>query len=58
MIEKGSLPETENPCSEPTTAESARPTEFKNDATNIKVNGGLKAWLSVLALFCVFINSW
>ncbi|KAJ5090053.1 hypothetical protein N7532_008737 [Penicillium argentinense] len=23
-----------------------------------KINGGLQAWLTVLALFCVFVNSW
>lgn len=23
-----------------------------------RINGGLQAWLTVLALFCVFINSW
>ena len=23
-----------------------------------RLNGGLQAWLTVLALFCVFVNSW
>lgn len=23
-----------------------------------KINGGLQAWMTVVALFCVFVNSW
>lgn len=29
-----------------------------NEIAKPKINGGLQAWLAVLALFCVFVNSW
>lgn len=60
MTEKVSLPEIENGSSDPpavTTVDGATPTEL-TDAAKHRVNGGPQAWLSVLALFCVFINSW
>lgn len=30
----------------------------ENEAPRIELNGGLDAWLTVAALFCVFVNSW
>ncbi|KAJ5923395.1 hypothetical protein N7454_008640 [Penicillium verhagenii] len=29
-----------------------------NELAKPKINGGLQAWLAVVALFCVFVNSW
>lgn len=30
----------------------------EDEASKPRINGGLEAWLTVLALFCVFVNSW
>lgn len=37
-----------------------RPAESDLEENDSKpeINGGLEAWLTVLALFCVFVNSW
>lgn len=58
MAEKVSHSETEDrpPC--PTAVEGHNPSEIKNDVAKPRINGGLQAWLSVLALFCIFVNSW
>ena len=32
--------------------------ERANEQPKKRVNGGLDAWLNVLAGFCVFVNSW
>lgn len=32
--------------------------ERENEQPKKRVNGGLDAWLNVLAGFCVFVNSW
>jgi len=38
---------------------SAPDIEYENEELpRKKVNGGLDAWLSVLAGFCIFVNSW
>lgn len=52
MAEKVSLPDTDTRDAPPTT------TEVNTDVAKPRVNGGLQAWLTVLALFCVFVNSW
>lgn len=53
MSEKVSLPDTHD--APPTATEGP---ELNNDVAKPRVNGGLQAWLTVLALFCVFVNSW
>lgn len=58
MSEKESLPETEDAQPRSTPEEANRTAEIKDDVAKIKINGGLQAWLSVLCLFCIFVNTW
>jgi hypothetical protein len=32
--------------------------EIEDEIPRKRINGGLDAWLGVLAGFCVFVNSW
>lgn len=58
MTEKESHPETEDGQPQSTLEDPNRPAEFKEDGPQFRVNGGVQAWLSVLGLFCIFVNSW
>lgn len=61
MNEKESPPvteETEDAQPQSTPDEVNRSPELEGDDAKQKVNGGLQAWLSVLGLFCIFVNSW
>jgi hypothetical protein len=45
----------------PSPQDEAVPVQVEQDAVEAVApvpNGGLHAWLSVLAGFCVFVNSW
>lgn len=58
MAEKATLPDTEHNHGTQS-AVAGRQIPRPDDAlSKPRINGGLQAWLSVLALFCVFVNSW
>lgn len=58
MTEKEAHPGTDDALPHSIPDEVSRSAEFKEDGPELKVNGGLQAWLSVLGLFCIFVNSW
>lgn len=53
MTEKTSCVEDEQPS-----VARQSSSELNDDHVKPIQNGGLQAWLSVLAGFCVFVNSW
>jgi hypothetical protein len=59
MAEKREVDTAQPPLS-PTLGDNSPPSNDMNepDAPKKRLNGGLEAWLSVLAGFCVFVNSW
>jgi hypothetical protein len=56
MTEKATLSEDEHDQRQP--AAACDKSSELNDVSEQNPNGGLRAWLSVLAGFCVFVNSW
>ncbi|KAJ5669787.1 hypothetical protein N7462_010857 [Penicillium macrosclerotiorum] len=62
MTEKATLSDPENePDGTPTIpngTEGTPASKLESDVEKPRVNGGLIAWLNVLAGFCVFVNSW
>ncbi|KAJ5387890.1 hypothetical protein N7509_010431 [Penicillium cosmopolitanum] len=61
MTEKATLPNIEQDHGTPSpekVAANRAPQSEDGDFCKPKINGGLQAWLNVVALFCVFVNSW
>lgn len=63
MTEKATIPEPENDADNVQLPDS--PIEEVNqsgplgdDGHKRRVDGGTQAWLTVLAGFCIFVNSW
>jgi hypothetical protein len=50
----------EQPYSTPTLGNTSAPNEHEteNELARKQINGGLDAWLNVVAGFCIFANSW
>lgn len=48
----------ENSTQQQYTASEPKICTQHNEIAKPKINGGLQAWLAVIALFCVFVNSW
>lgn len=58
MTEKTILSEDEHDQRQPAAARSKSSETLNDDVSHQNLNGGLQAWLGVVAGFCVFVNSW
>lgn len=58
MAEKTTLSGDEHDQQRPAAARSKFSETLNDDVSHQNLNGGLQAWLGVVAGFCVFVNSW